>query len=131
MHLYFNLYISLRLICQGLINIHFAEYQLELNMLPPPGFLKPLWRGWEGSDAVRSDLAVAVAAIKHSIGGCHQEEVRRDDTNVPSSNQHLYGQKPTRFEIIQGNKETTRKRENKGNVKEFLKLNKITTFHEF
>ena len=89
-------------------------------MLPPPGFLKPLWRGWEGS--VRTDLDMAVATIKQSLGGCHQEKVKREETNVPSSNQHLYGQKPTRFELLQGNKETTRKRENKGNVQETIEL---------
>ena len=84
-------------------------------MLPPLGFLKPLWRGWEESGAVRTDLAVAVASIKRSIGGCHQEEVRREETNVPSSNQHHYGQKPTRFEVDLV--PTTRQRDNKGIVK--------------
>ena len=53
-------------------------------MLPPPGFLKPVWRGWEGSGSVRTDLAVAVATIKQSIGGSHQAEVIREETHCPS-----------------------------------------------
>ena len=85
-------------------------------MLPPPGFMKPLWRGWEGGAAVRSDLAVAVATIKESIGGCHQEEVRREETDCPSANQHLYvRQVPHRCEVVPTTT-TLRKRENKGNV---------------
>ena len=102
-------------------------------MLPPPGFCKPLWRGWEGAGRVRTDLAVAVAKIKHSIGGCHQEEVRREETNVPSSNQHLYGQKPHRHEALP---KTERKRESNGNVKRnsyfiliFINLSFIKVFH--
>ena len=61
--------------------------------ISPPGFPKPLWRGWEGgagsiADAgVRSDLAVAVTTIERSLGGCHREEVRRDPTDCPGSNQ--------------------------------------------
>ena len=83
-------------------------------MLPPPGFCKPLWRGWEGAGSVRTDLAVAVAKIKHSIGGCHREEVRREETHCPSSNQHHYvRQQPHRSEVIP---QTTRKPESKGNV---------------
>ena len=81
-------------------------------MLPPPGFCKPLWRGWEGAGSVRTDLAVAVAKIKHSIGGCHQEEVRREETNCPSSNQHLYvRQVPHRSEVVPS---TPSMRESKG-----------------
>ena len=82
-------------------------------MLPPPGFMKPLWRGWEGGAAVRSDLAVAVASIKQSIGGCHQEEVRREETHCPSSsNQHHYvRQVPHRCEVVPP---MARKRESKG-----------------
>ena len=84
-------------------------------MLPPPGFLKPLWRGWEGGAAVRSDLALACAQIEQSIGGCHQEKVRREETHCPSSNQHHYvRQQPHRSELIP---QTTRKRETKGNAK--------------
>ena len=92
-------------------------------MLPPPGFCKPLWRGWEGAGGVRSDLAVAVAKIKHSIGGCHQEEVRREETHCPSSNQHHYvRQQPHRCEVLP---QTTRKKESKGNVTiiQFLQFN--------
>ena len=84
-------------------------------MLPPPGFLKPLWRGWEGPGSVRTDLAVACATIEQSIGGCHREEVRREETNCPSANQHHYvWQVPHRCEVVPI---TPRKRENKGNVK--------------
>ena len=73
-------------------------------MLPPPGFCKPLWRGWEGAGRVRTDLAVAVAKIKHSIGGCHQEEVRREETHCPSANQHHYvRQVPHRCEVVPPN----------------------------
>ena len=88
-------------------------------MLPPPGFLKPLWRGWEGPGSVRTDLAVACATIEQSIGGCHREEVRREETHCPSSNQHHYvRQQPHKSELIP---QTTRKRETKGNAK-MLKL---------
>ena len=81
-------------------------------MLPPPGFLKPLWRGWEGAGGPRSDLAVAVATIEQSLVGCHQEGVRREETHCPSSNQHYYGrQVPHRSEVPPS---TPRKRESKG-----------------
>ena len=96
---------------------------INLMMLPPPGFCKPLWRGWEGAGRVRTDLAVAVAKIKHSIGGCHQEEVRREETHCPSSNQHHYvRQQPHRCEVLP---QTTRKKESKGNVTiiQFLQFN--------
>ena len=98
-------------------NIHKDLFcrQSKSIMLPPPGFLKPLWRGWEGAGSVRTDPAVAVAKIKHSIGGCHREEVRREETNCPSANQHHYVQQVAhRCEVVPV---TTRKRENKGNVK--------------
>ena len=96
-------------------------------MLPPPGFCKPLWRGWEGAGSVRTDLAVAVAKIKHSIGGCHREEVRREETNCPSANQHHYvRQVPHRCEVVPT---TTRKKETIGNVFRnffnFIEVNKI------
>ena len=77
---------------------------------------------------MRTDLAVAVAKIKHSIGGCHQEEVRREETDCPSSNQHHYvRQVPHRCEVIPT---TPRKRDNKGNVKldnffNFIAVNNI------
>ena len=88
---------------------------INLMMLPPPGFCKPLWRGWEGAGSVRTDLAVAVAKIKHSIGGCHREEVRREDTHCPSSNQHHYvRQQPHRSEVAPP---TIGKRERKGSDK--------------
>ena len=81
-------------------------------MLPPPGFCKPLWRGWEGAGGVRSDLAVAVATIEQSLGGCHREEVRREETHCPSSNQHLYvRQVPHRSEVVPS---TPSMRESKG-----------------
>ena len=82
-------------------------------MLPPPGFLKPYWRGWEGSASVRTDLAVAVETIKQSLGGSHQEEVRREETHCPSSsNQHHYvKQVPHKCEVVTP---TPRKRESKG-----------------
>ena len=81
-------------------------------MLPPPGFIKPLWRGWEGAGGVRSDLAVAVATIEQSLGGCHREEVRREETHCPSSNQHLYvRQVPHRSEVVPS---TPSMRESKG-----------------
>ena len=85
--------------------------------IAPPGFPKPVWRGWEGgagsraAAAVRQELAGAVNSIEQSIGGCHREEVRREPTNVPSSNQHLYGQKPHRCEILPI---TPRKKQTKG-----------------
>ena len=69
---------------------------------PPPGFIKPIWRGWEERD-VRTKLAVAVTAIDKSLGGCHREAVSREETHCPSSsNQHHYvRQVPhTRHEVI-------------------------------
>ena len=81
--------------------------------IAPPGFPKPVWRGWEGGAgaAARTELVVACSALQQSIGGCHREEVRRDPTNVPSSNQHLYGQKPHRCEVLPV---TPRKKQTKG-----------------
>ena len=102
--------------------------------ISPPGFPKPLWRGWEGgvgsgagAAAVRAELAGAVSSIQKSIGGCHREEVRRDPTNVPSSNQHLYGQKPHRSEILPV---TPRKKESKGmfNFKKKIVTSIFATF---
>ena len=95
----------------------------NLMMLPPPGFCKPLWRGWEGAGSVRTDLAVAVAKIKHSIGGCHREEVRREETDCPLANQHHYvRQVPHSCEVVPT---TPRIKENKGNVKFYIFLNFI------
>ena len=87
-------------------------------MLPPPGFLKPIWRGWEGASAVRTDLTVAVATIKESLGGCHQEVVKRDETHCPSSNVHHYvRQVPHRCEVLP---KTPRKKKSKGNQHYFF-----------
>ena len=71
-------------------------------LIPPPGFVKPIWQGWEERD-VRAKLAVAVTAIDQSLGGCHREAVSREETHCPSSsNQHHYvRQVPhTRHEVI-------------------------------
>ena len=60
-------------------------------MIPPPGFSKPLWRGWENGGEANANLAVAISAIETSLGGCHREKVQRGDTHCPSSsNQHHY-----------------------------------------
>ena len=67
---------------------------------------------------VRSDLAVAVTTIERSLGGCHREEVRRDPTDCPGSNQHHYvRQQPHRCEVLPT---TTRKRESKGNLVQII-----------
>ena len=59
-------------------------------MIPPPGFSKP-WRGWEEGGDVKANLVEAASSIKKSLGGCHQESVRREETHCPgSSNQHHY-----------------------------------------
>ena len=83
-------------------------------MIPPPGFVKPIWRGWEQEPRdVRAKLAVAVTAIEKSIGSCHREKVVREPTHCPSSNQHHYvHQVPHRSEGIPT---TSRKRVSKGN----------------
>ena len=70
-------------------------------MFPPPGFVKPIWRGWEQPGDVRENLAVAVTAIESSLGSCHREKVVREPTLCPSSNQHHYVQQvPHRCEVI-------------------------------
>ena len=59
-------------------------------MIPPPGFSKP-WRGWKEGGDVKANLVEAASSIKKSLGGCHQELVRREETHCPwSSNQHHY-----------------------------------------
>ena len=99
--------------------------------ISPPGFPKPIWRGWEGGAgsvagaAVKERLAVAVTTIERSLGGCHKEKVTRDLTDCPGSNQHHYvRQQPHRCEVLPT---TTRKRESKGNLTEILQYN-ITFF---
>ena len=104
------------------MNIHFADSNLKKSKMfrtTPPGFPKPIWRGWEGgagsmaNAGVRSDLAVAVTTIERSLGGCHREEVRRDPTDCPGSNQHHYvRQQPHRCENIPV---TARRKESEGN----------------
>ena len=60
-------------------------------MNPPPGFSEPLWRGWEEGGDVKAKLMKAASSIKKSLGGCHQESVKREETHCPwSSNQHHY-----------------------------------------
>ena len=95
--------------------------------ISPPGFPKPIWRGWEGGAgtvagaAVKERLAVAVTTIERSLGGCHKEKVTRDLTDCPGSNQHHYvRQQPHRCEVLPT---TTRKRESKGNLTEILQYN--------
>ena len=95
--------------------------------ISPPGFPKPIWRGWEGGAgsiagaAVKERLAVAVTTIERSLGGCHREKVTRDATDCPGSNQHHYvRQQPHRCEVLPT---TTRKRESKGNLTEILQYN--------
>ena len=105
------------------MHIHFADSNIKKSKMfrtTPPGFPKPLWRGWEGgagsmaNAGVRSDLAVAVTTIERSLGGCHREEVRRDPTECPGSNQHHYvRQQPHRCEILPV---TARKKEIEGNL---------------
>ena len=104
------------------MNILFADSILKkykMFRITPPGFPNPIWRGWEGgagsmADAgVRSDLTVAVTTIERSLGGCHREEVRRDPTDCPGSNQHHYvRQQPHRCETIPV---TARRKESEGN----------------
>ena len=88
--------------------------------ISPPGFPKPIWRGWEGGAGsvagagVREKLAVAVTTIERSLGGCHREKVTRDSTDCPGSNQHHYvRQQPHRCEVLPT---TTRKRESRGKL---------------
>ena len=95
--------------------------------ISPPGFPKPIWRGWEGGAGsvagagVREKLAVAVTTIERSLGGCHREKVTRASTDCPGSNQHHYvRQQPHRCEVLPT---TTRKRENKGNLTKILQYN--------
>ena len=95
--------------------------------ISPPGFPKPIWRGWEGGAesvagaGVKEKLAMAVTTIERSLGGCHKEKVTRDLTDCPGSNQHHYvRQQPHRCEVLPT---TTRKRESKGNLTEILQYN--------
>ena len=102
--------------------------------ISPPGFPKPIWRGWEGGAgsvagaAVKERLAVAVTTIERSLGGCHREKVTRDLTDCPGSNQHHYvRQQPHRCEVLPT---TTRKRKSKGNlINKFIKLLLSLTKH--
>ena len=74
--------------------------QIVSKMMPPPGFVKPIWRGWEQPEVVRANLAVAVTAIEKSLGGCHRAKVVREPTIFPGSNQHHYvHQIPHRCEV--------------------------------
>ena len=60
-------------------------------MFPPPGFDRPLWRGWEEAREAETQLVEAISSIENSIGSCHREQVKRDETHCPiSSNQHHY-----------------------------------------
>ena len=79
-------------------------------MLPPPGFVKPIWRGWEQPDDVRANLAVAVSAIERSIGSCHREKVVRK----PTQGACYVHQVPHRSELLP---KTSRKYCSKGEVK--------------
>ena len=88
--------------------------------ISPPGFPKPIWRGWEGGAesvagaGVKEKLAMAVTTIERSLGGCHREKVTRDLTDCPGSNQHHYvRQQPHRCEVLPT---TTRKRESRGKL---------------
>ena len=83
-------------------------------MLPPPGFVKPIWRGWEQPECVRANLASAVTAIEKSLGGCHRAKVVREPTVCPGSNQHHYvRQVPHRCEALPT---PMRKKGSKGNT---------------
>ena len=96
-------------------NIKKKSYlQIVSKMFPPPGFVKPIWRGWEQPGDVRANLAVAVTAIEKSLGSCHRAKVVREPTVCPSSNQHHYvRQVPHRCEALST---PTRKMGNKGNT---------------
>ena len=60
-------------------------------MIPPPGFSKPIWRGWEEDVGVKAKLVESASVIEKSLGGCHHELVKREETHCPwSSNQHHY-----------------------------------------
>ena len=70
-------------------------------MIPPPGFVKPIWRGWEQS-VVNTNLAVAVTTIERSLGGCHKAKVIREPVHCPSSSNvhHYVRQVPHRCEVL-------------------------------
>ena len=86
----------------------------DSKMLPPPGFAKPLWRGWEHRD-VRTNLTVAVTAIENSLGGCHKAKVIREPIHCPSSSNvhHYVRQVPHHCEVFPT---TSRKKDSKGNI---------------
>ena len=71
-------------------------------MMPPPGFVKPIWRGWEQPGDVRASLAAAVTSIERSIGSCHRERVVREPTHCPSSSNvhHYVRQVPHPSELV-------------------------------
>ena len=87
-------------------------------MIPPPGFVKPIWRGWEQS-VVNTNLAVAVTTIERSLGGCHKAKVIREPVHCPSSSNvhHYVRQVPHRCEVLP----ITPRKKGNGNMHIYLK----------